>query len=197
MKYCPKCDKETERRNDGYCKSCDAKRARAYRVANPGSTKARDAERYANMTDEEKALQQKRSREWAKASPRRKEYEKQYAIDNAEKIRQRNKEWVLNNPDRQRERTARYHAENPHRASERSRVRRGAMKNRVPIWADKAAIALIYKQAKEFREAGIDCEVDHVYPLQGEFVSGLHCEANLQIVSTHENRSKQNRYVPV
>jgi hypothetical protein len=32
----------------------------------------------------------------------------------------------------------------------------------------------IYALARIYREAGIDCHVDHVVPLRGKTVSGLH-----------------------
>jgi hypothetical protein len=146
------------------------------------------------MTPEQKANRAATNKKYLeKNKEKRKAYEKKYAEKNKEKIAERHREWVKNNPERQRERTARYHAENPHKAIQRSRVRRNTLANRTPAWADEDAIKAIYLQAAEFRDAGIDCEVDHIYPLQGEWVSGLHCEANLQIISAHENRSKQNR----
>ena len=46
-----------------------------------------------------------------------------------------------------------------------------------------------------FRRAGLDLHVDHVIPLQGENVSGLHVENNLQLLSRLENISKKNRFI--
>ena len=37
-------------------------------------------------------------------------------------------------------------------------------------------------------------EVDHVVPLQSKFVCGLHCEANLQVITKSKNASKCNRF---
>jgi hypothetical protein len=198
MRYCSKCEKDTERRADGYCKPCDAKRAKAYRAAHPGCSAERDRRRYEQMSPEQKRAHVAKLTKWGQDNPERlRAWRKNYTKENAERLRDNHRKWVAANPEKQKARVARYHAENPHMAAERSRVRRGAMRNRIPAWADKKAIAAIYLQAREFRDAGIDCEVDHIYPLQGEFVSGLHCEANLQIISCAENRSKQNRYTPV
>lgn len=75
---------------------------------------------------------------------------------------------------------------------------RDAMKlNATPAWADLQAIRAVYEEAERLtRETGIKHHVDHIVPLQSEYVCGLHCEANLQVLTESENCSKNNRYWP-
>jgi len=62
-------------------------------------------------------------------------------------------------------------------------------------WADGKAIRAIYAEARRLtRETGIAHHVDHEIPLMGEFVSGLHVETNLQILTGSENTRKHNHF---
>lgn len=67
---------------------------------------------------------------------------------------------------------------------------RAKKKQRTPSWADLEAIGAFYN----------DCppgyEVDHVIPLNGKNVSGLHVLNNLQYLTRSENASKGNNYAP-
>jgi len=70
-----------------------------------------------------------------------------------------------------------------------SRCRAQRLK-RVPSWSETELI-------KEFYAGCPDgYEVDHIIPLLGELVSGLHVISNLQYLPKSENRSKGNRYDP-
>jgi len=75
------------------------------------------------------------------------------------------------------------------------RRRQAAQLQRTPPWADMSAIAEFYVEAKRLEElTGIQFHVDHIVPLQGELVSGLHVPANLQLLPAHENLSKSNSF---
>ena len=43
-------------------------------------------------------------------------------------------------------------------------------------------------------ETGIKWEVDHIIPLAGRKVSGLHVASNIQVIPMTLNRKKSNRY---
>jgi hypothetical protein len=68
-------------------------------------------------------------------------------------------------------------------------ARRSSKMQRTPIWSDLSKIRQIYAEA---RKAGM--VVDHIIPLQGKLVSGLHVPENLQIMSAIENMKKSNRF---
>ena len=60
--------------------------------------------------------------------------------------------------------------------------------NAIPSWADLAAIEKLYAKA-----AVCGMHVDHIYPLQGEIVCGLHVAENLELLTPLENLKKGNR----
>ena len=78
---------------------------------------------------------------------------------------------------------------NPGIAVAHSAKRRAAKLERTPAWADLEKIKEIYRLAAE-----LGMVVDHVVPLQGELVSGLHVHINLQLITAFENGSKGNKF---
>jgi len=72
--------------------------------------------------------------------------------------------------------------------------RRAAEK--APSWATEICIAAVYGIAERLRKStGIKFTVDHVVPLQGRRVSGLHVRDNLQILTSSDNSRKFNTFV--
>lgn len=69
---------------------------------------------------------------------------------------------------------------------------------RTPKWltkSDWAEINWAYALAlQKTKETGIPYEVDHIIPLQGKNISGLHCPQNLQVIPAIENSMKGNRF---
>lgn len=65
----------------------------------------------------------------------------------------------------------------------------------MPKWANKAAIAKIYREASERSKSGTKYHVDHIIPLNNPLVCGLHIETNLQILTAEENMRKGNKFI--
>lgn len=66
---------------------------------------------------------------------------------------------------------------------------RNALKiSRIPKWADISKIKEVYQKCPK------GFHVDHVVPLQGKLVSGLHVEYNLQYLPAEENIRKSNTW---
>jgi hypothetical protein len=74
--------------------------------------------------------------------------------------------------------------------------RRAAKIQRTPAWADLKAIEEIYLKAAEMSKGAVKYHVDHIIPLRGALVSGLHVEGNLQIITAAENTRKCNKWEP-
>ena len=90
-------------------------------------------------------------------------------------------------------RNQRYFATERGKAVNRAKVAKykAAKLQRIPVWMTKDELKMMrffYINCPE------GCDVDHIVPLQGENVSGLHILSNLQYLTKEENGRKGNKF---
>ena len=72
---------------------------------------------------------------------------------------------------------------------------RAGLDRATPHWVDRKAIAAVYAECDvTTQRTGIKHHVDHIVPLRGERVSGLHVPWNLRVITAVENISKSNKF---
>lgn len=102
---------------------------------------------------------------------------REYAATHREEARERVKQWKTDNPEKYRANNAR------NLAAYREYIRQAT-----PFWADLRAIDAVYMAAPK------GYHVDHIVPIRGEFVCGLHVPYNMQYLPESENCSKRNTF---
>src|SRR6185369_7907728 len=94
----------------------------------------------------------------------------------------------------QARRRRKHYEQNSHRYKAQSVARRDFTKRATPAWANSEAINAFYLEAaRRTAQSGEKHHVDHIIPLRGKNVCGLHVETNLQVLLASENMAKHNR----
>lgn len=139
-----------------------------------------------------------RSRNWYAKNPEKaKETRAAWRERNAEKDRSDISAYQALNRDRLKEAAARWAASNRAKLNAKARHYAASKIRATPSWAVLDRIEALYAEAlQKSVETGIPHQVDHFVPLRSLLVCGLHCEANLRVITARENQSKANRYWP-
>ncbi len=169
MKQCAKCKEEKLNRlfpkRGNDCKVCVAKYMKMYRTAN--------ANHISNLKKEWKAK-------------------------NKDRVTTNDKKYALENPEVKRAARAKWRKANLHVINALNALRKVSQINRTPKWVDSEELWLIKEvyALATFRTkvTNIRWSVDHITPLQGELVSGLHTISNLQVIPAVINSAKRNRF---
>ena len=170
-----------------YCKVQSAQQAAKYK-RHGYKYRAKQKEQYDADSSEILA----RNKKWRDNNPEKcRAQARKYAAANRKQRSARQLEWEHRdkaaNPEKYKAKMRAYYLNNRAKYSFHVAKRRAALLQRTPPWANMEKIAFFY----EYRPAGY--EVDHVLPLQGDVVSGLHIAENLQLLPMEVNRAKSNR----
>lgn len=116
-----------------------------------------------------------RASAWAVANQAKvSEMSRNYYTQNSEELKRRTRAWAIKNPEKQ----------------SIQRVKRRKAQQLVS-WASPEAVRRVYKEAQRLTsETGQLHVVDHIYPLAGKKVSGLHTHNNLRVVTYSLNARK-------
>lgn len=204
MKTCTKCGvdkslqefKERKSSKDGLhtqCRSCLALYYVAHYEKNKEKKQIARAARYEATKD---ALKENARLYRAKNKAAIKDKGQKYREANIDKILEANKKWREANREYMNQKRSEWQRNNKGAVCEIRARRRASEVMATPKWSSRTDLRKIYDVAAKMRQDGLDVHVDHIVPLQGVTVCGLHVHWNLQIIRADQNRSKGNRIPP-
>jgi len=188
MKKCTKCDTVKPSidfyKQDGtsnQCKECVKAQARAWYAANKKRKTKNSKKWYEN------------NREYclAKASDNGKIYRR----ENKQAVKQQRSDWYQANRDAKLKKNAEWKSNNRHKLTAYAAKRRAMLINAMPVWIDIAEIEFLYQERDRLTaETNIIHHVDHIIPINGVNVCGLHVPWNLRVIPAIDNLKKGVSY---
>ncbi len=116
---------------------------------------------------------------------------KAWALRNPDKVRAQGRQWKQTNKKKSNESCSNWRKKYPEKNREKAMRYKTRKLSRMPNWLTK-------EQKQQIKDIYNSCpkghHVDHVVPLCGENVSGLHVPWNLQIILASDNISKSNKF---
>lgn len=117
---------------------------------------------------------------------------KVYYLDNKDSISKNKKEYYYDNKDeileKQKEYSKQHYQNNKAYYKAKTLARLNSLHAATPKWANMAEMNLVYSMCEE------GYHVDHIIPLHGKLVCGLHVEHNLQYLPAGDNLAKGNKF---
>jgi hypothetical protein len=98
------------------------------------------------------------------------------------------RKWQSENKERHYARSRAWNKANPTVILSHTRAREAGLRTATPTWVDRKALQAVYAACPE------SYHVDHIIPLKGKNVCGLHVPWNLQYLPAAENLRKSNKF---
>lgn len=152
--------------------------------------------------EHKEAFKEYREKNKDKRNAYNREYQKKYRENNKDKENARTLAWYHKNFEKIKEkkyaRDKEWRSRNKGIINFHTNKRYTVRKQRLPIWLteeNKLQIKAMYMLASSLtKTTGIQWHVDHIIPLQGKNVSGLHVPENLQVIQGSLNNMKSNKF---
>jgi hypothetical protein len=204
-KYCPKCNQiktldsyssssSSADKLRFYCKNCSSKDGKDYYITN--ADKIAETQKAYRAANPDKIAEANKAYQLVNAA-KIKEYRVVYNLVNADKIAETQKVYYSLNADKIAETHKAYQLANPDKCNALKAKRRARKLCATPKWLtpeQHKQILAFYTEAKRLeQETGVRYHVDHIVPLQGGDVCGLHVPWNLQVLTATENIRKSNK----
>lgn len=194
---CKDCQLAIQRKSYQVIKPEKLKKCAEYRKANKTKIKGYMAQWY-EVNKEHVSNRMKIYRTLPEVKMRETERQRKYYADNREEIINRRFEYYGNNPEASKAKVEygrEHYLLNKDMYAAKETKRRTLKLSAMPSWANESKIKKIYLEARKLTNlTGVPHEVDHIIPLMGKKVCGLHVETNLQILNRKANRSKANKF---
>jgi len=181
-------------RKDGlriYCKSCRSKKSKKHYQENRDVDIERVKKYYRENRD---VILEKNRKQYQENRDVFLERSRKYRQENRNVLLERSRKYRQENQDVAKA----WSKANPELVSAYAASRRARKKQAQPPWLTEEHINQIkvkYKNSKRMKKlTGILHHVDHIVPLSGENVCGLHVPWNLQVIPAKHNLEKNNRF---